>query len=274
MNQRKKRYILQSELPGKAVLIQDLHDIAHSLGKTPTKMDLRKAIAEGRTYHESIYNRVFGTWSNALRAAYLPLNVNQEFTREELLEQLHNLSNHLKRKITEKDVLNASKRQACARPRTFVKEFGSMRKALEAGDVKHTKILTDKEMLEKLSSLAEKLGRIPSISDVDEASKRKECPGSSAYLKRFGGHLNALRLAHIGVPQLKYTKKELLQQLRDLADELGHPPTYDDVLKRSAAGLIPGTSTYQRFFGGLAAARKAAGIPSPPKKSKTTTTSK
>ena len=109
--------------PIRAVLIQELHDLAQELGRSPTRKEIRRAFQEGKTHSEPTYYRVFGSFVNALQAARLPLNYDQPFAREELIEQLQNLSMALGRTPSEIDVRRVSQAGACARPNTFKRVF-------------------------------------------------------------------------------------------------------------------------------------------------------
>lgn len=126
-----------------------------------------------------------------------------------------------------------------------------------AEHMKHHITYTDDELLEIIRKLNKSLGREPQTSDLE---KDKNLPTRETYRKRFGGFLNAKKLAGVGRGKVyvgPYTDSELLLKLRGLYEETGKIPTCSDIRKRAD---MPSTDTYRVRFGGVANARKLAGL--------------
>jgi len=72
-------------------LIDALQELEAELGSTPRKKDVR-------THDElsvSVYDRVFGSWNNALREAGYKVNVEQNTTEDDLCDELQELPSEL-----------------------------------------------------------------------------------------------------------------------------------------------------------------------------------
>jgi hypothetical protein len=115
---------------------------------------------------------------------------------------------------------------------------------------------SERELIDALRRLAERLGRAPSAVDVGRDS---ESPVSRTYQIRFGSWLEALESAGIEpeLSQTGYNREELLESLRDLADRLGCAPRTVDL---DDDRRTPSSSTYRRHFGSWLKALEAAGI--------------
>lgn len=79
---------------------------------------------------------------------------------------------------------------------------------------------------------------------------------SVTYQNRFGWWTNALEVAGYSSSQRTYTNEELLATLREMADDLGWPPSSHEM--RTEGPHAP--STYRDRFGTWAAALEAAGL--------------
>lgn len=115
---------------------------------------------------------------------------------------------------------------------------------------------TERELIDALRRLAERLGRAPSAVDV---GRDPQSPVSRTYQLHFGSWLEALEAAGIEpeLSQTGYSREELLDSLRDLAERLGCAPRTDDV---DDDPRTPSSSTYMRHFGSWLKALEAAGI--------------
>lgn len=196
------------------------------------------------------FTRAFGTLQNALRVAKLPLNYNQEFTENQLIAQLRDLSRALGRPLTQRDVLKASKAGTCARLATFKRVFGSPVVAFQKAGVSPMDRFDRENLLSQYRALSKKLGRPATIPDLEEASERGECVGYSSFKTRLGG-LEQTRLeAGFGrVPRRKFTRQELIDQLKELAKKLGRSPTMDDIRQASARRETAALKTFRSYFG-------------------------
>ena len=103
-----------------------------------------------------------------------------------------------------------------------------------------------KEMIPVVEKLARKLGRLPTYKELKGYTK------DSVEMRILRAHL--LQLGFKG--HHHYTKKYLLDHLKDLAKTLGRTPGQPDILRD---GWVSPT-TYTRYFGGTSKAQKAAGL--------------
>ncbi|MEO6393931.1 MAG: hypothetical protein ABIP75_18910 [Pyrinomonadaceae bacterium] len=245
--------------PPRVVLIEALRELARKLGHTPTRAKWQEHYAAMNFRSVRHYDRRFGGWKNALKAAGLPLNQAQEYTKDELIDQLRNLSKKLRRPISTDDVNAASRAFTCANKRAFCLKFGSVSKALAAAGVRKVRRISDKSMLDGLKTLAARIDRPLRGSDVKAGCRKGLCAGLSSYAKRFGGFPQAMAAAGLEYLPPKYHREELIYFLRKLHDELGRRPTFRDITAKSIQGEMPSRDPYLSEFGSLAAALAAAG---------------
>jgi len=115
--------------------------------------------------------------------------------------------------------------------------------------------IPDEVLIEELRRLAQALHRPPNLNEVRARGKY----GATTYINHFGSWNNALRAAGFE-PRYKskqpLSEEELLDDLRELADDLGHPPTKREILDYGEHS----PTTYLRRFGGLEEARSKADL--------------
>jgi hypothetical protein len=115
-------------------------------------------------------------------------------------------------------------------------------------------------MLEVLAAVADDLGHTPTTEDLDAYPR---APSHASYGNWFGSYNDALRAANLEVTRTSHgrdaTDAELLEHLRALTDELGHPPSsqYMDQHGRYSATL------YKTRWGSWSDALAAADVPTP-----------
>lgn len=114
---------------------------------------------------------------------------------------------------------------------------------------------TDEEILEELRAAAERLGRSPTMREFAKDPEARVHP--QTVIEHFGTWNAAKRAAGL-FPRRFLTREELLQQLRDLGDELGRTPTARDVAARRRS--MPSSSLYAHTFGSLGNALREAGF--------------
>ena len=247
----------------RGVLIIQLQALAQELRRTPTFKEVEAARRERKCDSVKAFQRTFGSWSNALRAAKLPLNLKQEFSREELLNQLRDLGKSLGGVVQERDIIAASRAGKCARAATFRRGFGNLRTALEEARVLFNQKLSRQLLLDHLRNLAKEIGRPPTRADVEKAQRAGKGPSSFGYYREFGGMDGARRAAGL-VAKLKrpkqYSREELLTQLRSLAQKLGRTPTARDVEAASSRGECASSKTFTIRFGTYNSAVESLGL--------------
>jgi hypothetical protein len=122
------------------------------------------------------------------------------------------------------------------------------------------------QCLEKIRTIAEKLGRTPSLDEfIVECGTQR---WMHAIRKTFGTWNNAVEKAGLTPKERKrdtrgkkYTDEELLEILAQYWRTEGIVPTETDVRR----GLIPDSAIYCRRFGSLVEARRLAGITEKPR---------
>ena len=114
---------------------------------------------------------------------------------------------------------------------------------------------TREQLIFYLKKLASELKRSPTIKDMN---KKKKYPSSSTYFKRFGSWNKSLRKAGLKINvRKKYSKKELLENVKLLAKEIGGIPR---AVHLKSKKWIASYSTYRKYFGNWKKTLKAAGI--------------
>ncbi len=117
---------------------------------------------------------------------------------------------------------------------------------------------TDDEILAELRASAERLGRSPTMREFAAD------PGASVHpqtvIEHFGTWNAAKRAAGL-TPRRFISREELLEQLRELGEELGRIPTARDIEERR--GRMASKSLIWQTFGSLAAALQEAGFDVP-----------
>lgn len=120
---------------------------------------------------------------------------------------------------------------------------------------------SDEELLGMLRSLADQFDRPLERQDVEDA---EDLPATSTFEHRFGSWNEAKEAAGLETRGrgeagrgTSYTDEELLEKLRELAEQ------YDGPLTKSAvnrADGYPGATTYYRRFGSWENAKEKAGL--------------
>ena len=177
----------------------------------------------------------------------------QKYTNEHLIERLQDLAKRLGRTPNSRDVKDDELTPSLP---TFTRRFGSWAKSAKLAfgvEIKTQRYLTDEELLEELKDFGTYLGHMPSKREV---KSDEFMPSYNAYLKRFGSWKEVLQIVYAEERVLtKYTNKQLLDELRDFAEHLGHTPTISETIRDE---LMPSTDTYIRRFGSWGEAIKAA----------------
>jgi phage terminase small subunit len=126
-----------------------------------------------------------------------------------------------------------------------------------ARDVRHRRA----QLLDGLRELYERLGHVPSVDEIDRASAQGLCACELVYRRAFGGIYAAFRAAGLPVSSVPVrSDQQMLDDLRRLAERLGHDPAKAEVKRAHAEGQCAAPTSYVRRFGGLRVARQAAGL--------------
>ena len=248
--------------PTKSVIIHQLRALAVALKRTPTAKDIRDAYLQKKCPSLHAVRAGFGSVTAALKAARLPLRKNQEFTEQELIAQLQDMSKELGRPLFRRDLAKPAKEGTCAAKATFRRVFGTLNNAfVRAGVNSLNRVYTKDELAEQYKALAKKIGKPPTVLDLTDAARRSDCASYEHFKAVFGGIEQARRYA--GLPhnaKARYTDEELLNRLAALAKKLGRCPNTPDINAACRKGQCPSMSTYTAHFGSYREALRKAGI--------------
>ncbi|HYM00975.1 MAG TPA: hypothetical protein VEZ90_18600 [Blastocatellia bacterium] len=249
----------------RGVLISQLKTLAERLGRTPTARDVEAASRARETAALGTYQHHFGSYRSALKAAgFQPRDA---YTRGYLMQFLRGLAHRLGRRPVERDLELVSARREGPGITAYKKRFGSFQAAIEAAGLERMpgkqkprirKARPRTDLLEPLRRLVTKLGRLPTLKDIDQAHARGECASQSLLWKEFGGLTAALTAAGFPALPRRQTPERLIQALQRMTRELGKVPSSRDIQK--LAGKYPTVRTFERYFGSLPAARAAARV--------------
>ena len=257
------------QLPTEGNLILKLVALAQRLGRTPTTTDIAEHSKKRQISSLDDYYAAFGSFNNALSRAKLPLNYNQEFDKEKLIGELKTLHAKLKRPIFGKDVLAARKREEVSSIYHFQRAFGSVPLAIAAAGA-GKKTFTRAEMIEILRQIDSGLDRPLLEADIDKFHRSGKAPSKRAFEREFGGLAKARMAANVKNTYQKeergtrnwqkYTQKELIEQLKLLAEEVGRKPTGREINQASKQGKCASEVTFSSMFGSFRDACRRAGL--------------
>jgi hypothetical protein len=267
---KKKRK--KADLPSKQYLVAELKEVACELGRTPVTNDWPGLRKHDRVYPLYVYYAVFGSFLTALKRAELKPRYKQEFDasdRVRLLNELRQLRRKLGRPLFDEDVDEARRRKEVSPPYHFVRAFGSVPAAIEAaGAAKKT--YSREELITILRELDATLDRPIQGSDVQRLYEAGKGPSLKVFLKEFGALSKARRAAKTQTDYRKaetrttywqkYTKEELIAQLKAIGRKLGRKPTDRDINAASKLSVCASSTTFARMFGSLPDAYRAAGF--------------
>jgi hypothetical protein len=221
-----------------------LQSLAARLGKTPTVVDMHD---EGEFAPEQ-YQEVFGGWNEALEAAGLDPDEmgTKRIPDRELLAELQRLYTELGEPPTQRDMTERGEYSN----RTYQLRFGSWSNALREAMLDTNDGISEQELLQEIVRLADELGHAPKVAEMDEHGAYAPV----TYHRRFGSWRRALAEADLDGGHGRVSEADLLADLRQLATELGDPPTTDDVRDQGAYSL----RTYYDRFDSFSDARKRA----------------
>jgi hypothetical protein len=279
LNPKSRKGLNRKELPSPSHLVLKLRSIAVRLGRPPTTAEITKLAKQGRSYPLRDYYKVFGSYLAALRKARIKTRYRQQFDesdRARMLGELRALSRRLKRPIYGRDFAPARKKGLVSPVNRFQIAFGTVPNAIALAGVAPKIKYTRDEMIAILRKLDAKLDRPVEKKDVTELNHAGKGPSVNSIVREFGSLFKARRAA--GIQQSyekgghrtkhwqKYTKEELVVQLKALAKRLGRQPTGRDINRASKEGRCASAHTVSRMFGSLPEAYSAAGFHEPRKR--------
>ncbi|MEX2209582.1 MAG: DEAD/DEAH box helicase family protein [Patescibacteria group bacterium] len=252
-------------------LLEQLTQLTEELGHAPTSSDINRAFDEGRTASIDTFHRRFGTLAEAHKIARVFDKRTHRLSDQQLLSQLKQLHEVEGRPLNRVDLAEARREGRGPSPQLLVKRFGSTPEALRRAGIPlripaHRKFgtteFTEEDLIQRLVAYSEELGRVPSQSELVDASKQGKCPNASVFARHFGTYNKAVKAAGLKPVAEKpsYTDDELLEQLRSLAKELGSIPTKNQVKELSKRGKCATSTTFIKRFGTFEEALQLADI--------------
>lgn len=208
--------------------------------------------------NDKLICKVFGSYEKALLAAGLKPN-HRYYTRRQLIKQLQQKYDELKRRPRTKEVNDDPN---MASMQTFRKEFGSFEAALKAAKVPTKSTgqgykYTEAELIRQLQVKSHELNdKAPTTQQVNDDPKMAS---SGVFVRKFGSFKKALEVAGISTrrARAKYSREELIQQMRTKADELNRPPMQNEI---NADPKMASANTFKNEFGSITDAILAAGL--------------
>ncbi|MGH9761275.1 MAG: homing endonuclease associated repeat-containing protein, partial [Blastocatellia bacterium] len=244
-------------------LIEQLQDLAQALGRPVTMKDVADAARAGTCARPETFKRAFATIGNAIQKA--GVGMYEEYTKSELISQYRALYLELGRPPGNRDIREAARKNKCAGITYFRKIAGGLERVrIELGIFERNSRRT---LIAQLKGLSEELGRPPMAKEVEHASRAGTSAAVGTFQSKFGSYNAALRAAGFQ-PRRVYSRGQLIQFLRRLADQLGHRPTVRDLERVSAGKEGPGITPYKKWFGTFQNAIEAAGLELKPRKEK------
>jgi hypothetical protein len=259
-------------LPSAGHLVLKLKALAQRLGRTPTREDIRRQVKQGWPYRERDFNTVFGSHQAALKKAGLTATYRRVFSEHEkeiMLGQIRRVSEGLGRPVSTDDVRLARRVKQVAPVTHLEKAFGSIRNAIDAAGVGVKVHYTDEEMIRILRQVDMTLDRPVRSKDLVELHRQGKAPSPKVLVARFGGMAKARAAAGIKQKfrfangktgtQQRYSRDELIEQLKSLGQRLGRKPSFRDIVSanRTECACVP---TFSNMFGSLRDAFQAAGF--------------
>lgn len=185
-------------------------------------------------------------------------------SKEYLILELQSIAQLVGRAPTTLIVTELARKGEAHYPHHYYGVFGSFLVAVRQAGLKPRYLQQfDKadrqKMFDELRTLSKKLKRPLFAEDVANARKRGEVSPLNHYFMAFGTIPPAIELAGVA-PKREYTREELIDHLQKVDAKSDRLVTGKDLDVLYDEGKGPSHRQYQRMFGGLAAAREAAGV--------------
>lgn len=229
------------------VLILELKNLSKQLRHTPTARDMDDC----GTISPSTYTNYFDSWNDALQAANLSINQQHKFSKQALIDEINQLAEELdhppkRREMDEYGNISSG---------PYSQKFGSWNNALQAAGfepINQTNISRYK-LIDELQRLAKEDDSSPTQMKMLNEGKFSFRP----YLDTFGSWNEALEAAGLELNSRHgISKQELITELKEFAEELGHTPTFTEMDKEGPFSA----NAYTEEFGSWNDALRAAGL--------------
>lgn len=230
-------------------LLDALRAFAAELGETPTRTQMN----DDGPYSSTPFENEFSGWAAALRAAGLTPNHENDIDDERLIAELQRLDEDLDRVPRFEDMAE----QGAFSPHTYVRRWGSWPEAMAAADVvaetRTSRRIPKAELEAAMRAVAADLGKTPTQEEMRDHGPYSQRP----YYRAWDSWNGAVRAAGLDPNDINGIEESvLLDELRALADDLGHAPTMDQMRTQGEFSPRP----YLDTFGSWTNAWDAAGL--------------
>jgi len=211
-------------------LIEEIHRLKKKLRRTPTTSDLSE---HGKFKSSSPYERVFGSWKEAVQEAGFDTNSGGKIDREELKNELNCVAIELEKVPQTRDIKEHCKYSI----EPYNREFGSLKNALQQSNT-YQRI----DLLNEVRDVSIEIDAIPTISEAESLGRFDR----DEYLMYFDSWCSVIENSKIYYSSSVVPYRgHLLDELRQLHEELDRSPNGSDIRKFSEYSLI----SYIRVFG-------------------------
>lgn len=171
--------------------------------------------------------------------------IRRRYTDEQILAELRACAERIGRSPTMKEF--AADEETHVHPQTVIEHFGSWNAAKREAGLVPRRFATRDELLRLLRELGERLGRIPTARDIEQA--RGTMPSKSLYWHTFGSLAAALREAGFDVAVGEERLERAIEQGVTLARALGRLPKFADwaAARRQDESLLTEWQVYRMF---------------------------
>jgi hypothetical protein len=200
-------------------LLNDLRSVAGDLGRLPTA----KEYDEVGEYSSSSFQRVFGSWNEAVeQAGFEPNDPYDEVSDEKLLRDICSVGEKLGKTPSVSEYKDHGKYGAV----TFHNHFGSWNEAVEQAGFEPQQIgskISKENLLKDIRSVARHLDKVPTYNEYRNEGKYSVMTAQRV----FGSWNEAVKQAGY-IPHHWHNKiddEKLLRDICSVARSLGKPPT-------------------------------------------------
>lgn len=169
-------------------LLDELTALADELDRPPRYEELQD---REDTFSPTVYERIFGSFTDALQAASLPVEFQPQVDKEYLIEELQTLGDELGRTPMYDD-LEEYPTYPSVYPYACV--FGTWNDALRAAgyEINVRSTVDREEIIDQLQTVAEDIGQTPSVTEWRKLENRV---GVTTIARHFGSWIDAIDAA-------------------------------------------------------------------------------